>query len=368
MSSSSSYINDGNFRYGITEYDQPCIPQYNSTLHHKKRNLRNFPEDSIRDDGLPYQVITPTYSCCAKCGLCNQVNRDSLITSLVNIQSSIDKVLTIKLYAQNKYDDKVVKLRIGNKYCISYVTERGIERVTGVLRDISSNIPDECTKYIGNYTSVSTAAYIGIDCSSEGKSDKRLIYIASIRYIEEIFDNPTDEFKDLTQKERLELMLTKVTETISSIETYIENHTSESTEEDNSQSNNNQNIHNHNQWCFNRPGPYQGPLIVGQRHPYPPAGYGPGRPGVCNPPSPPEPVIQNNTSNTEEVPINKLVEQMTDIKTILSAFVTSYNGKDVASEVIDEQSSCNCCGNNDNTDTLDSSVYIEEDYNDILTP
>ena len=219
--SDSSYINKGNFRYGITEYDQPCIPQYNSTLHHKKHGIREFPNNAIRDDGQPYKVVVPLPSCCKSCRKCNGVIRHSLMNSLVNIETRITKVLIITLYGTTKDLDKTIKMVVGNKYCVTYITELGPVTVSGTLTEISTNIPDDCTKYIGNFSSVSTAAWIGLDCSTNGSSDKRLIYIASIRYIEELFDDDQDHYPTLSSTEKLDLMLAKLTTSLTAIEEYI---------------------------------------------------------------------------------------------------------------------------------------------------
>lgn len=240
--SDSSYINKGNFRYGITEYDQPCIPQYNSTLHHKKHGIREFPNNAIRDDGQPYRAVVPLPACCKSCRKCNGIIRHSLMNNLVNIETSITKVLTITLYGTTKDLDKTIKMVVGNKYCVTYITEQGPITVSGKLTEISTNIPDDCTKYIGNFSSVTTAAWIGLDCSTDGSSDKRLIYIASIRYIEELFDDNQDHYPTLSSTEKLELMLTKLTTSLATIEEYIA-----SNNEDNNDTNNNDTDINENE-------------------------------------------------------------------------------------------------------------------------
>lgn len=226
-----SYINNGNYRYGITEYDQPQIPYYNSTLEHKKPPLREFPCKAIKDDGEPYkQLILP--KCCETCKKCNAINRNMIVNNFVNIETYIDKILTVTLYGLTKEYDKTIKLKIGNKYCVTYITEAGIQTITGVFKELSDNIPDNCLRYIGNFNSVTSAAYIGLDCSTIGASDKRLIYIASIRYIEEIFDEDDDPYASLTQQEKIIKLYTDIQTTLSSINNYIEDNTKSEDGED----------------------------------------------------------------------------------------------------------------------------------------
>lgn len=217
-------VNNGNYVYGVSEYDQPMIPYYNSMAHHKKFPLREFPNDKIRDDGVPYKYIGVDQACaaCDKCNRCrgSRIDRNVLLTSIVNVESSIDKVLTITIYGVTEDLDRTIRMKIGSKYCISYATENGLQTVTGVFKELSPNVPDECTKYIGNFSSVTTAAYICLDCSTTGSSDKRLIYIASIRFIEEIFDEGDDKYANYTQDEKLSLALNSVDSIIEKIGQY----------------------------------------------------------------------------------------------------------------------------------------------------
>lgn len=372
--SDSSYINESNFRYGITEYDQPCIPQYNSTLYHKKHALREFPNNTIKDDGMPYNVYAQPLqpSCCNES--CRRKNNvDTNASNIINIESIIDRVLTITLYGVTKEFDKKIKMIIGNKYAITYITEYGFNTVTGTLGEISSGTPDECTKYVGNFNSSVTAAYIGLDCSTNGKSDKRLIYIASIRGIEAVFDDDEDKYPDMTPDEKLNNMLTMISSSIKSINEYIEGNTK--TEENTKDTKEPDKCKNCNGHCdckmsdkphhkplidpYSRPGPYQGPLIVGQMHPYPPAkGYGPGRPGIMNEPK------HKCECNKKEVTVTSLddiLNSMNSIKDILNSFISEY--KDGLNT-----DSCGCC--NYNLDDIQkivsegiskSDIFAEED-------
>lgn len=375
--SESWYINSGNFMYGASDINQPCVPCYDKSFHHKIHGLRDFPNNSIRDDGLPYKAYIPQPKCCVKCNKCNGINRNLLITNFVNIETSINKILTVKLYGINKSDDKTIKMTVGSKYCITYLTENGLVTATGILREISSGIPDECTRYIGNFSFASTAAYIAFDCSTDGTSDKRLIYIASIRYIEPLFDETDDQFPDMSLDEKLNSILTKidlVTEIVNEYKTALEE-AAENTEES---SDNNQQQEDHNCNCnhdkpepphpefgpFSRPGPYQGPLIVGQRHPYPPAmGYGPGRPGIMDK-EPPKCHRECNKCKEKEdnkLSAEDLLNSLAQIKTLLNSYIAEQNTI--------SRNDLNDCGcdlgvpvvNNVPHDAMDKDLYIIED-------
>lgn len=348
--SESSYINEGNFRYGITEYDQPCIPQYNSTLHHKKPAIRDFPNNKIKDDGIPYlHYVKP--SCCNGCE--NFRDGKLMVPELLNIESSINKILTITMYGMTEDLDKTINMAIGKKYKIIYITEKGLVEATGKLSVVSTGIPDECTRYFGNFTSVTTNAYIGLDCSTDGTSDKRLIYIAAIRYIEQIFSEDEDQYPNLTPTEKLNTILSKLDSSITIINEFLEaNATTEETNTEDSESekeDTDKKCSNCKGGCcscnkpdkppkplldpYHRPGPYQGPLIVGQMHPYPPAkGYGPGRPGIMLEPK------HECECNKEEnvVSLDDVLSSMNNIKDILNSFINEYK-ESVSS------SGCGCC-------------------------
>lgn len=334
------YINNGNYRYGRSEYDQPQIPQYNSTLYHKNHAIREFPNKAIKDDGAPYKNSLIEPSCCETCNKCNKINRDNLMANLINIESFISKVLTITLYGTSADLDKVINMKIGNKYCITYASEKGLRTVTGTFKELSPNMPDDCTRYIGNYTSVTTAAYIGLDCSKTGESDKRLIYIASIRYIEEVFDDDEDPYKDLTQDEKLILMLNKVSSTLSSIDQYIETNTK--TEEDDEEND----IDNQTQPDKKPPlppphqPPIRTPIIIGARPPF-------------FPPPPPRPEKAFNEEDNILVS-EDLVSTLNDIKTILSSFINTY----IDNETKTDDDKCNC------DDDLDDEGEEIEDLDD----
>jgi hypothetical protein len=100
------------------------------------------------------------------------------------------KTLKVTIYGATEEDDKTILMQVGKRYAITYMTQSGLRTADGYLRYISSSIPDECTRYISatNPTEVALS-FIGLDCSTKGISDKRKIYIASIRGIEALADD-----------------------------------------------------------------------------------------------------------------------------------------------------------------------------------
>lgn len=310
---------DGYYMYGISEYDQPSIPYYNASIYHKG-DIREFPCKAIKDDGAPYlEYITP--NCCLTCKKCNGINRTTLVNTFVNIQSYIDKILVIKLYGITKDLDKTIKLKIGNKYCISYITERGLATVTGVFKEISENTPDECITYIGNFGNITTTAYIGLDCSTEGQSDKRLIYIGSIRNIQEIYDENDDPYNDLTQEEKIIKSYSDLQTTIESINEFIEN---------------GEFNYKENSLYFPPPPPPppqpSGPYIIGARPSPPP------------PPNQEFPIIINENKETVVEPpveLTNLLEKMNVIKGMLDSFITTYINKENENNTPDNNN-CDC--------------------------
>ena len=239
-------------------------------------------------------------------------------------------------------------MKIGNKYCITYLTEQGLQTITGVFKEVSENVPDECLRYIGNFNSVTSAAYICLDCSTIGSSDKRLIYIASIRYIKEIFDEDDDPYASLTQQEKIIKAYSDIQTTISSINKYIEDNTPDD-EEDNNSSDNTQNNQQQNQPPLPPPNyplshpPYQGPIIIGAYPPPPPPPY-----------YPIQPQQQNNTS--ESVLVNEdTLTALNNIKDMLKSFIDTYIAEETNKNTDDQNCNCNNTNNNDNQSTDDTS-------------
>lgn len=305
----------------------PEMPYYNCAITHKGTGFRDFPCNAIKDDGVPYQVYTAE-SYCDSCNRCNRVARYNTMNNLVNIETYIDKVLTVTLYGAKKELDKTIKMRIGNKYCITYVTERGLQTVTGIFKEVSTNMPDECTKYIGIYNTISSTAYIGMDCSTEGSSDKRLIYIASIRYIEELFDDESAEFADLSQEEKLNYLYTNVSSVLDTLNEFMETYNSTVVNTDTSDDTTDTTQTDTNPPEFPPPPPIGGPYIIGARPPFPP------------PPPPPQPTNQTTTddmSNTTYFDSDTIIRTLNKIKIVLDSFVEVY-----IDSKSDENNNCNC--------------------------
>ena len=133
-----------------------------------------------------------------ECNTCpfgyNSVIRDPLVSSVVNIETTVIKTLKITLYGNTTEKDKTVEMKTGSRYAVTYITEHGLVTSIGCLELISDSIPDECTRYInGTNVAAVSSAYIGLDCSTEGYSDKRKIYISTIRLVQELDDTTLDD-------------------------------------------------------------------------------------------------------------------------------------------------------------------------------
>lgn len=225
-----SHIINGHYMFGNT-FIQPEMPMYERIVHHNMapvvRPMPPYPdivtrpihcpggkpgcclgyEDSANKIDTPYDDSAYDESNC-DCTDCpfaaDGIIRDPLMFNVVNIETSIVKTLKVTIYGTSADQDKTIKMKVGNRYAITYITEHGLITSVGRLELISESVPDTCTRYI-NTTNMAAAstAYIGVDCSTEGKSDKRKIYIATIRYIQELEDGEeveTEEVKSLRQR------------------------------------------------------------------------------------------------------------------------------------------------------------------------
>ena len=172
------YIHDGHYLFG-TMLNQPYPAYYNSSWYHRKPPRRFISDLQFFDDGSVYvpdqEESDPN----------DPIIRSSKAHNIINIETIAFRSLRIKLYAMKEEDDTDIVLEIGKGYSITYVTELGLKVATGILKIIDSTIPDTCTRYIGDFNETVATAWIGLDCSEAGKSDKRKIFIASIRAIEE---------------------------------------------------------------------------------------------------------------------------------------------------------------------------------------
>lgn len=231
-----THIINGHYMFGNT-FMQPDMPYYNHFKHHImapiNRPMPPYPDIDKRPGSCPATpgkclcfetengskvdcpYIDPDEisdgTKCENCDLCKPgIIRDPLAYSVVNIETSVLKTLKITLYGTSKDLDKTVEMKVGNRYSITYITEQGLVTSVGYLELISDSVPDKCTRYIGGTNSVATAstAYIGMDCSTEGHSDKRKIYIASIRYIQALEeDEVIDPVEVKSLRDRLQELL-----------------------------------------------------------------------------------------------------------------------------------------------------------------
>lgn len=230
------HIINGHYMFGNT-FIQPEMPIYYRIPHHNMApvlrpmppypDMANRPiscpngkfscclgyEDSANKIDTPYDDSSYDENNC-ECEDCpfvtNGIIRDPLMFNVVNIETSVIKTLKVTIYGTSVDKDKTVEMKVGNKYAITYITEHGLITSVGRLETISDSVPDVCTRYINtNNLAAASTAYIGVDCSTEGNSDKRKIYIATIRYIQALEDGEeveeTEEVKSL--KERLQTLL-----------------------------------------------------------------------------------------------------------------------------------------------------------------
>ena len=199
------YIKDSHYVYG-KPLQQPYPAYYNSSWYHRKPP-RRYLSDMLwfLDDGSAYTIDNrpsdPN----------ERVNRSLKNINVLNIETVAMHSLRIKLYGPTEEEDIDLILEIGKMYDIMYVTEGGLKIAHGVLKLIDSTIPDTCTRYIGEFNSTVNTAWIALDCSTVGKSDKRKIYIASIRFIQEVEDPEYNELsvelEDMSDSQKLNEIL-----------------------------------------------------------------------------------------------------------------------------------------------------------------
>lgn len=210
------YIKDGHYMFGNTFCENGRPPYYNCIPHHQQPGLRDFPNKQPFTDGTPFHPDSNNPNCTGNCGCGNgtgNVVRSPLMYNLVNIETKLITSLQITLYGVTKDLDKEIIMEIGKRYAITYITESGFKTADGILKEISKAIPDNCMRYIGEYNATAVQAYIGMDCSDKGISDKRMIYICSIRDIqplefdEEFVEPDTSNPEDAQTIEDLDLKI-----------------------------------------------------------------------------------------------------------------------------------------------------------------
>ena len=168
------------FLYGNTFFD-PEVPYYNATRHHRHPAAREFPDNRQFDDGTEYVADDSVNDT-------GEIIRQE-VPNILNMETWIEKRLKVVLYGIKPEDDKEYTLEVGKRYAISYITESGLKTADGYLRFLSTSIPEDCTRYAGNYSDSAMQAFIGMDCSKKGISDKRKIYLNTIRAITELADD-----------------------------------------------------------------------------------------------------------------------------------------------------------------------------------
>ena len=176
----SPYYSQRSFLYGMTFFDNE-VPYYNSTRHHRHPAARDLPNHRQFDDGTEYKPDESVNDS-------GEVIRMD-IPNILNMETYIEKRLKVIIYGIKEEDDKEFTLEIGKRYAIQYITETGLKTADGYLRFLSSSIPEGPCRYAGNYTDEAMQAFIGIDCSKKGVSDKRKIYLNTIRMITELEDD-----------------------------------------------------------------------------------------------------------------------------------------------------------------------------------
>jgi len=216
------YVRDGHYMYGNV-FIQPYPAYYNSSWYHRRPPRRFISDLEFFDDGHLYVPQTPVDPAEG------QIVRSEIASRIVNIETLAFRSLRIKLYALKEEDDTDIVLEIGKQYAITYTTEGGLKVANGILKIIDSSIPDTCTRYIGQFNETVATAWIGMDCSVAGKSDKRKIFIASIRAIEEVPEDdenyipPTVDVEEMSDSEKLNIILNMMPDFNSKLDIIIHN-------------------------------------------------------------------------------------------------------------------------------------------------
>lgn len=212
---------DDHYLYG-SAHIQPYPAYYNSVWFRRKPPRRDLGSlMAFCDDGSSYipdwEPADPN----------EPINRSKAVNSLINIETIGWHTIRIKLYALEEENDTDIILEIGKGYAITYITEGGLKVANGILRAIDTSIPDTCTRYIGEFNTAAITAWIAMDCSTTGKSDKRKIYIASIRAIQEIDMSDPDyaplevDPEAMSNSRKLSYLVSKVPEFMNKIDTIL---------------------------------------------------------------------------------------------------------------------------------------------------
>lgn len=194
----NTFIENPNFAYGqvpmppsrppYVPYGPPMHP-YCEHCHGDKLNIIP-PVDRTNCRNLSYYQNPPSIPNIGGCDI-SELDRN-IASNIIEVQSKLRISLDLILYSVKADEDIKITLETGNKYKITYLSESGMTIITGILRYIDINTPLECTRYITDYNT-SVNPHIIMDCSSEGNSDIRIIYIKSLRNVEEIKDEEPSE-------------------------------------------------------------------------------------------------------------------------------------------------------------------------------
>lgn len=184
------------YMYGNLFFDNE-VPYYNSTKYHRKPGPREYPDHRQFDDNSEYREDIPD-------GTPELVR--GVIAPILNSETWIERRLHIVLYGMTEEEDKEYILDIGKRYAIQYVTEQGIKSADGYLRVISNSVPDTNCRYANNTSDEALQAWIGMDCSKTGVSDKRRIYINAIRAVTPL-ENDEDYVEPQTSDSMADLII-----------------------------------------------------------------------------------------------------------------------------------------------------------------
>lgn len=123
---------------------------------------------------------------------------DFPVSNVINIQSKLLLSLELTIFNVDQEKDVTIILEQGKKYNVTYINEFGLQKITGILKIIDSNIPLVPVRYIGVNNEVTDFCYIVIDDSTECKSSVKKIFIRSIRDISEYDPNAEKPSEDIT--------------------------------------------------------------------------------------------------------------------------------------------------------------------------
>lgn len=157
--------------------DHPCHHHYSGC--HAHGHHHHFVARVVPIFARPH-LFDPTKTECE----CNRpILRDEQVGNIIKVESKIVQSLSLKLYSCIADNDVEVKIEIGNKYQIKYITELGVINCTGIVKDLKAAQLSETDQYTN-----ANGYYLVVDCSTEGQSMVHNILISSIRDIIEVVD------------------------------------------------------------------------------------------------------------------------------------------------------------------------------------